>query len=96
MRKNARTRGPDKVKRRKMTKQDYAETTTEEIDKFVTKSKMVSKDDYETLQKVRSTYKAELDKPLSAMEMVEFTGTRAALVAGGVGGFYGAYALADD
>ena len=85
-----------KVNRKRRTPKEYEDMSKKEAEGIIRKSRMISNEDYEALQKIPETYRKAYNDPATMREMAEFVGTRGALVAGGVGGFYGAYALADE
>jgi len=84
------------VKRTKLTKKQYEEMDTKEMEKELTKSRMISKEDYEYLQNISKDFKDNMSDVFTTKELAEFTGTRLATIGGGIGGFYGTYALAED
>ena len=84
------------VKRTKLTKKQYEEMDTKEMEKELTKSRMISKEDYEYLQNISKDFKENMNDVFTTKELAEFTGTRLATIGGGIGGFYGSYALAED
>tara|TARA_R110000744_G_scaffold137058_3_gene247434 strand:+ start:11273 stop:12883 length:1611 start_codon:yes stop_codon:yes gene_type:complete len=94
---NKPTRGPDKVKRAEKRPKEYREMDVDSIN-TVTNNTLISKSDYERLRNIPAEFnKAKLDvrmKGATMKESIEFVGTRAATVSGGMAGLYGSYALA--
>jgi len=84
------------VKRKRRTAKEYESMSDKEAKQVINRSRMISNEDYEALQKIPETYRKAYKDPITMKELAEFAGTRGALIAGGVGGFYGTYALADE
>ena len=84
------------VKRKRRTAKEYENMSDKEAKQIINRSRMISNEDYEALQKIPETYRKAYKDPITMKELAEFAGTRGALIAGGVGGFYGTYVLADE
>jgi hypothetical protein len=96
MKKNPVPRGPDKITRKKYTKQQYEAMSSKDMDKVVARSKLLGKDDLKAMRKIRDDYDEAYNAPLTPREIAQFTATRTGFVGGGVAGLVGGYALAED
>jgi hypothetical protein len=96
MKKNPVPRGPDKITRKKYTKQQYEAMSSKDMDKVVARSKLLGKDDLKAMRNIRDDYEKTYNAPLTPKELAQFTATRAGFVGGGVAGLVGGYALAED
>ena len=96
MRKKPVPRGPDKVVRNRRTKKEYENMSSKDMDKLVSRSKMIGKSDLKVMRNVRDDYDRAYNAPLRPKELAEFVATRTGFIGGGTAGLIGGYALAED